>query len=82
MQVNCLKRREAMKRLRFRYRYVRDVPEDSVDEELERRMVKSAKWMAYSGALHINEEEELVRAQRDMEHWKYQGKLIIVLGSL
>ncbi|VDK52052.1 unnamed protein product [Gongylonema pulchrum] len=62
-----------MKRLRFRHRYVRDLSEDSIDEELERRTVKSSKWMAYSGALHVNEEEELVRAQRDMERWKYQG---------
>lgn len=29
--------------------------------------------MAYSGALYVNEEEELVRAQRDMKRWRYQG---------
>ncbi|VIO91652.1 Uncharacterized protein BM_BM3447 [Brugia malayi] len=70
-KVNCTKRRESTKQRRFRH--VREVPRNSVDEELEKHVVKSAKWMAYSRALYINEEEELVRAQRDMKRWKYQG---------
>uniref|UniRef100_A0A915PT69 EGF-like domain-containing protein n=1 Tax=Setaria digitata TaxID=48799 RepID=A0A915PT69_9BILA len=70
-KVNCSKRREAMKQSRFRH--IREVPINSVDEELEKHIVKGTKWMAYSGSLHVNEEEELVRAQRDMKRWKYQG---------
>ncbi|KAK6101580.1 EGF domain family protein [Brugia pahangi] len=70
-KVNCTKRSESTKQRRFRH--VREVPRNSVDEELEKHVVKSAKWMAYSRALYINEEEELVRAQRDMKRWKYQG---------
>lgn len=37
--------------------------------------------MAYSGALHVNEEEELVRAQHDMKRWKYQGDQLIMIIS-
>ncbi|CAG9536724.1 unnamed protein product [Cercopithifilaria johnstoni] len=70
-KINCTKRRESMKQGRFRH--IREIPRNSVDEELEKHIVKGGKWMAYSGALHVNEEEELVRAQRDMKRWKYQG---------
>uniref|UniRef100_A0A8R1U0Q1 Uncharacterized protein n=1 Tax=Onchocerca volvulus TaxID=6282 RepID=A0A8R1U0Q1_ONCVO len=70
-KVNCTKRHELIKQHRFRH--IREIPRNTVDEELEKHIVKGAKWMAYSGALHVNEEEELVRAQRDMKRWKYQG---------
>lgn len=59
-----------------RFRHIREIPRNSVDEELEKHIVKGTKWMAYSGALYVNEEEELVRAQRDMKRWKYQGELL------
>uniref|UniRef100_A0A1I7VSX8 EGF-like domain-containing protein n=1 Tax=Loa loa TaxID=7209 RepID=A0A1I7VSX8_LOALO len=69
-KVNCTERHESMKQHRFRH--IREIPRNSVDEELEKHLVKGAKWMAYSRTLHVNEEEELVRAQRDMKRWKYQ----------
>ncbi|KAM3723456.1 Fibrillin-1 [Dirofilaria immitis] len=70
-KVNCTNRHESIKQHHFRH--IREIPRNTVDEELEKHIIKGAKWMTYSGALHVNEEEELVRAQRDMKHWKYQG---------
>ncbi|VBB27108.1 unnamed protein product [Acanthocheilonema viteae] len=70
-KINCTKRQESMKQRHFRH--IREIPKNLIDEELEKHIVKGEKWMAYSGALHVNEEEELIRAQRDMKRWKYQG---------
>ncbi|VDK71684.1 unnamed protein product [Litomosoides sigmodontis] len=70
-KINCTKRRESIKQRHFRH--IREISRKSIDEELEKHIIKGRKWMAYSGALHVNEEEELVRAQRDMKRWKYQG---------
>uniref|UniRef100_A0A0R3RL54 ZP domain-containing protein n=1 Tax=Elaeophora elaphi TaxID=1147741 RepID=A0A0R3RL54_9BILA len=70
-KVNCTKRHESTKQRRFRH--IREIPRNSIDDELEKHIIKGVNSMAYSGALHVNEEEELVRAQRDMKRWKYQG---------
>uniref|UniRef100_F1KPH9 Latent-transforming growth factor beta-binding protein 1 n=1 Tax=Ascaris suum TaxID=6253 RepID=F1KPH9_ASCSU len=75
-KVNCDRRREAIKRRRLRFRYARGIDDKAfggVDNELERSLVSSAHAMAFSHAVHVDEDEEERRAQREVDNWKYQG---------
>lgn len=77
-KVNCDRRREAIKRRRLRFRYARGIDDKAfgeVDNELERSLVSSAHAMAFSHAVHVDEDEEERRAQREVDNWKYQGEL-------
>ncbi|VDK56616.1 unnamed protein product, partial [Anisakis simplex] len=77
-KINCERRREAMRRRRMRLRYIRGTTSeeellDELDDQLRTSLVASKHQMTFSDAVHVDEDEEERRAQREVDNWKYQG---------